>query len=109
MEDYITQARHDREVCRDFLAANPNQWSCKVLRDVPAKIERKTKMDGRPDYVLSAEQLDYKYNPAGGGQHPRFTRWDWKQEVASESTLRGYWEWVASKLEEEFYQNPGAA
>lgn len=32
MEDYIAQARRHREVCQDFLAANPKQHSCTILR-----------------------------------------------------------------------------
>lgn len=35
------------------------------------------------------------------GEHPRFARSDWKYEVANGDTQRGYWEFVAAKLEEE--------
>ena len=51
------------------------------------------------DRQLSAEQLDEKYNPDGGGEHPTFTRWDWRQSVAEQSTLRGYWVWVEYKVD----------
>ncbi len=51
------------------------------------------------DFSLSASQLDDKYNPDGGGEHPVYTRDDWRQEVAEENTLRGYWDWVAAQLE----------
>ncbi|NLA66717.1 MAG: hypothetical protein GX856_00440 [Gammaproteobacteria bacterium] len=50
------------------------------------------------DLFLSADQLDVKYNPDGDGEHPWHTRKDWRQEVASESTLLGYWEWVVHKV-----------
>jgi hypothetical protein len=32
VEAYIAQARRDREVCEDFLAANPTQHRCTILR-----------------------------------------------------------------------------
>ncbi len=51
------------------------------------------------DFSLSASQLDDKYNPDGGGEHPVYTRDDWRQEVGEENTLRGYWDWVAAQLE----------
>ena len=53
-----------------------------------------------PDYHLTAEQLDDKYNPDGGGQHPDFTRHDWRIAVSREETLRGYWDWVHAQIEE---------
>jgi len=51
------------------------------------------------DKRLSADTVDAKYNPEGDGEHPYFTRWDWKQAVASESTLSGYWEWIVHRLD----------
>lgn len=51
------------------------------------------------DYGLNAEQLDCKYNPDGGGEHPRNTRKDWREAVANEDTISGYWEWIVSKIE----------
>lgn len=59
-----------------------------------------TKID-KEDFGLTAEQLDDKYNPEGNGEHPIFTRGEWRDEVFSENTLRGYWEWVESQIEEE--------
>lgn len=53
------------------------------------------------DYGLSALQLDCKYSPDGDGEHPGYRRWDWRQTVASDSTLLGYWAWVQAQLEEE--------
>lgn len=50
------------------------------------------------DYGLTAEQLDDKYNPEGGGQHPEYTRADWRAAVDNEDTISGYWEWVKHQL-----------
>lgn len=53
------------------------------------------------DYDLTADQLIDKYNHEGDGEHPTFPRCDWRHEVANEGTLRGYWDWVVSQLEQE--------
>jgi hypothetical protein len=50
------------------------------------------------DYQRSADQLDEHYNPEGGGEHPVFSRADWRDAVANEDTLSGYWEWVEHML-----------
>ncbi|PMV89753.1 MULTISPECIES: hypothetical protein [unclassified Pseudomonas] len=50
------------------------------------------------DDELTPSQLDEKYNPDGGGEHPDYTRSDWREAVAQEYTLSGYWEWVAHTL-----------
>jgi hypothetical protein len=50
------------------------------------------------DINLNAEQLDELYNPEGDGEHPRFTRADWRHEVAAENTLLGYWAWVEAQI-----------
>ena len=34
------------------------------------------------------------------GEHPDFPVDEWQQEVASDDTRRGYWEWVKAKIEE---------
>lgn len=52
------------------------------------------------DYMLSAEQLDCKYNPDGDGEHPDFKREDWRLEVKQHNTLVGYWDWVNHKIDE---------
>jgi hypothetical protein len=58
-----------------------------------------------PDYLLTPEQLDEKYNPNGGGEHPAFTRDDWRNEVHHEYTLQGYWQWVFDQLTMDENQN----
>lgn len=53
------------------------------------------------DIDLTAEQLDAKYNPNGDGEHPKHTRGEWVGEVFALSTLRGYWDWVVSEIEQD--------
>lgn len=55
----------------------------------------------KADFALSAEQLDEKYNPEGYGEHPVFTRGDWISDVFHGYTLRGYWDWLVARIEEE--------
>jgi hypothetical protein len=50
------------------------------------------------DYGLTADELDGKYNPEGDGQHPEYTRADWRAAVENEDTISGYWEWVRHQL-----------
>lgn len=50
------------------------------------------------DEGLTAEQLDCKYNPEGDGEHHTYTRWEWRQAVASQSTIAGYWPWVEYQI-----------
>lgn len=47
---------------------------------------------------LSAEQLDDFYNPDGDGEHPQVTRAMWREAVAQEETVSGYWQWLAHQL-----------
>lgn len=53
------------------------------------------------DIGKSGEQLDDEYNPDGDGEHPTLPRADWREAVANEDTISGYWDWVAYKLSEE--------
>ena len=52
----------------------------------------------RPDNQLSADELDAKYSPRGYGEHPSYSRWDWRQAVAQEATISGYWAWVVQMI-----------
>lgn len=56
--------------------------------------------DADEDLVLSAEQLDDKYNPEGDGEHPLFQRCNWRQAVMQEETVCGYWDWVVRQVYE---------
>ena len=53
------------------------------------------------DYGLRAAQLDDKYNPDGDGQHPGYTRFDWRSAINRQNTLLGYWHWVEYQLSKE--------
>jgi hypothetical protein len=57
---------------------------------------------GRPDSELSPSELSDKYDKIGEwGEHPEHGAADWRLEVAEGLTRRGYWDWVACKLEED--------
>ncbi|MFV3332606.1 hypothetical protein ACNFIA_16840 [Pseudomonas sp. NY15437] len=51
------------------------------------------------DINLTADQLEAKFSPAGGGQHPTFTREDWITAVGADETISGYWQWVHSEIQ----------
>ena len=55
------------------------------------------------DASLDAEELADKYAGEDGswGEHPIFRRQEWREEVANDDTLQGYWAWVVSKLNED--------
>jgi hypothetical protein len=56
----------------------------------------------RFDGLLSPDELRTKYGTAnGGGEHPRYLRKHWKAEVEIDSTIRGYWDWVAARIEQD--------
>lgn len=57
-----------------------------------------------PDFHLTPAQLEAKYEKKGEHPHPPLSAWGWRQEVASDSTRRGYWDWVQSQLEEIMYE-----
>jgi hypothetical protein len=57
----------------------------------------------RGDYQLSAAELMVKYCIGSIG-HPVYTRDDWKEAVYAGLTVpgyHGYWDWVASMLDQE--------
>lgn len=54
----------------------------------------------KADSVLADDQLDEKYNPNGGGSHPLFSRNDWREAVANNDTLLGYWSWLPGQIED---------
>lgn len=55
----------------------------------------------RPDVELTAKELEDKYSPLGGGEHPDHSRDDWRWEVANEDTILGYWAWLENRIEME--------
>jgi hypothetical protein len=48
-------------------------------------------------YTLEAIDLSNHYR-GPWGEHPHHEVGDWAEEVASESTRLGYWEWVANRI-----------
>lgn len=54
----------------------------------------------RADAKLTAEQLNAKYNPDGGGQHPQHPMAYWRYAVKKDATVVGYWAWVVYKLDQ---------
>lgn len=49
---------------------------------------------------LGAEMLQARYGREDGGEHPKYTREEWRIAVEQDSTLLGYWAWVAAQIEE---------
>jgi hypothetical protein len=50
------------------------------------------------DSGLSASLLDDKYNSDGDGEHPIFLRKHWREAVAQEHTVHGYWDWAREQI-----------
>ena len=80
------------------------KWNADTLDAVAAEV----RAAGLPlldadDAALSAEELADKYAGEDGswGEHPIFRRQEWREAVANDDTLQGYWAWVVSKLNEE--------
>ncbi|MDX1366899.1 hypothetical protein [Pseudomonas sp.] len=49
------------------------------------------------DAGLTGDDLEGKYSPQGGGEHPMGSRLMWREAVANEDTIGGYWAWVESE------------
>lgn len=60
--------------------------------------ERKKILDD--DKVLSANEIKAKY-AEDGEEHPVFYRVDWRNDVAMQYTILGYWQWLVEKIEGE--------
>ena len=78
------------------------KWNADTLDAVAAEV----RAAGLPlldaeDAALNAEELEEKYSPTGGGEHPLFKREDWRTAVNSDDTLLGYWGWVVNQLNQE--------
>jgi hypothetical protein len=48
--------------------------------------------------MMNPVQLEDEFNQGGDGEHPTYSRDDWRKEVAQLNTLCGYWDWVFNKL-----------
>lgn len=67
-------------------------------------------MTAKADHKMTAEELKAKYDalqPDGWSQHPVFPHEDWQREVSELNTLRGYWDWVASQIEQRHDEEQG--
>lgn len=53
-----------------------------------------------PDFGLTEDQLDEKYNPDGDGENPSFPRAEWRGGVENRDTICGYWTWMRCMLRE---------
>jgi hypothetical protein len=58
-------------------------------------------LDPTDDMELTALQMQDKYSPndGGWGGHPDYEFDEWRQEVADENTLLGYWDWVYNAVQ----------
>ena len=81
-------ARLERE---DISTPEEDRALGKVIR----KMERRRKKSS-VDLSTKLCDLERFYAP----EHPEHTRGDWIEEVAANSTIIGYWEWLLHKLEE---------
>jgi hypothetical protein len=60
----------------------------------------------RSERSLTPTQLRSQFGE--WGQHPEFPRSDWQYEVGNGDTQRGYWDFVAAKLDEAKSNEAGA-
>jgi hypothetical protein len=57
---------------------------------------------------LNDQELAQMYDQAEGwGEHPFYSMCDWRNSVADQETRLGYWQWVASLIDQE--ENGGEA
>jgi hypothetical protein len=51
-----------------------------------------------------AWHLAIRYSDANGTtEHPLFPRAEWKDEINTDQTLAGYWDWVVSRLNDAHF------
>lgn len=65
------------------------------------KHDRKGLLSATHSGELTPAQLEGHYSHGGangGGQHPLFTRADWRHAVGDGETVTGYWAWLASEI-----------
>lgn len=67
-------------------------------------------MTAKAEQEMTAQELREKYDVLQPGnswsQHPDFTLDNWQQEVSELNTLLGYWDWVASAIEQRENDEP---
>jgi len=61
-------------------------------------------MTAKVEHEMTAQELNAKYDDLNTGdgwsEHPNFLHSDWAYEASELNTLQGYWEWVASQIEQ---------
>ena len=66
-----------------------------------------TKQERRELIEEECYNIDSSLSPKYGGtwgKHPIFTKEDWQLEVSNNDTVRGYWEWVTTKIDQEYQE-----
>lgn len=81
------------------------EWDSDTTSDIAALLTAQG-MVIRPvmdDCDMTADELAEKYAGPDGtwGEHPEYPRGDWRDEVQTDDTQLGYWDWVVSKLSQE--------
>lgn len=61
-------------------------------------------MIAKAEHEMTAQELKEKYDALqpgdGWSEHPDFPHSDWAYEASELNTLRGYWDWVSSQIEQ---------
>jgi hypothetical protein len=85
------------EIPLDQAVMAPLDLDFPTLRTLPTEAQEIMK----EDLGLPGGALDDKYNPEGDGEHPVVTRQEWREAVAQQETVSGYWDWTAHKIAED--------
>lgn len=75
-------------------------WTC-AAQAWGDKHDRKGLLSATHACELTPAQLEAHYSHGGangGGQHPVFTRADWRHAVEDAETVKGYWAWLAIEI-----------
>jgi hypothetical protein len=75
-------------------------WAC-AAQAWGDKHDRKGVLSATHCEELTPAQLEGHYSHGGangGGQHPRFTRANWRCVVGDGTTVTGYWAWLAGEI-----------
>jgi hypothetical protein len=75
-------------------------WAC-AAQAWGDKHDRKGVLSATHSKELTPAQLEGHYSHGGvngGGQHPRFTRANWRHVVGDGKTVTGYWAWLAGEI-----------
>jgi hypothetical protein len=75
-------------------------WAC-AAQAWGDKHDRKGVLSAVHSDELTPAQLEGHYSHGGangGGQHPRFTRANWRCVVGDGETVTGYWTWLADEI-----------